>query len=111
MARDHYKRKAARLESQLFLEISDPKMSESLGRGVVVDFSLSGCAIDTEADLNIGADINCHIEIPIEISAKVVRRVLEGQIKRYGLKFLNQGFFDKMFLKKVMKGSRKTKKV
>lgn len=105
------RRAAERVVANLFLEIVNPYLKESMGRGVVVDVSLSGFAIETETDLSINDEVDCYIEIPYTVRAQVVRRISSGQIKKYGLKILKQGFFDKLLLKKVLKGKLYTQKV
>lgn len=99
------RRKTIRLDSRLFAELGE------FGRGVVIDVSLSGFGVDTEADIPLDAVISCDLEIPVRLKAQVIRRVRDGQMKRYGLKFIDQGFFDKWLLKKMLKGPRQTKKI
>ena len=109
--KDKERRSTERLTSRLFVELESSTLNSSNGRGVVVDVSLSGLAIETEADLTPGEMINCHVEIPFQVKARVVGRLIPGQIKRYGLKFVGQSMIDKMLLKKLLKGSRQTKKI
>jgi hypothetical protein len=104
------RRRQERLDAKLFIELED-KNAGARGRGVVSDVSLSGLAVDTEADLVQNEVLGCHIEIPIYVRAKVVRTILSGQMKRYGLEFVGQSIFEKLILRKLLKGSRKTKKV
>lgn len=104
------RRRQERLDAHLFVEFEN-KSEESRGRGVVVDVSLSGFAVDTEADLQENEVLGCHIEIPIFVKAKVIRTLVEGQMKRYGLRFEGQSFLDKIVLKKLLRGKRRTKKV
>lgn len=108
MGRDN--RKAERFGANLFVEFESSSDS-SVGRGVVVDVSLSGFAVDTEADLSINSELECHIEIPVTLKARVVRAIIEGQVKRYGLKFVDQGLIDKFVFRKILKGKRQTRKV
>lgn len=105
------RRKASRKQSQLFVEIQDTKLNENVGRGVVVDVSQSGFAIETESDLQVNEDYICTIEIPIKIKARVMRQVVPGQLKQFGMKFMDLGFFDKQVLKKLLKGDLRTKKI
>lgn len=104
------KRKSERMSSSIFANL-ESITQESLGRGVVLDVSMSGFGVETEADLQIDGEIICHMEIPLTIRAQVVRRIKNGQIKRYGLRFVGQGFFDKLMMKKVLEGPIKTRKV
>jgi hypothetical protein len=68
-------------------------------------------AVETEGDLTIGEEIECHIEMPLQFRVKVMRAVVEGQVKRYGLRFLNQSFLDKVLMRKILKGKRQSRKV
>jgi hypothetical protein len=104
------KRKKERFNANLFAELSSAS-GAPYGRGVVVDVSLSGFAVETETDLTSGEEIECHIEVPIRFRAKVMRSVIEGQVKRYGLKFSDQSLLDKLLLKKILKGRRQSAKV
>jgi len=104
------KRRQERFSANLFAELSSAS-GQAYGRAVVVDVSLSGVAVDSEGDLNVGEDIECHIEMPLRFTVRVMRIVSEGQVKRYGLRFLDQSFFDKLLLKKILKGQRKSRKV
>jgi hypothetical protein len=105
------RRKQERFDAQLFVELDLAASKERIGRGVVVDVSLSGLAVDTEIDLKQGMEVGCHIEVPIYLKAKVMRTIVEGQLKRYGLKFTDQSILDKFILKKMLRGSRRTKKI
>lgn len=98
------------MSSSIFAEL-ESTYKEHLGRGVVLDVSISGFGIETEAELEIGHQINCYMEIPMTVRAEVVRRITNGQIKRYGLRFVGQGFFEKMVMKKILEGPKKTRKV
>lgn len=109
MAED--KRKQKRLVANLFAELESPTSGMGLGRAVVVDVSASGIAIDSEADLSIGEKVECNIEVPLIFQVKVVRVQSKGQIKRYGLQLMNQGFLDKMLIRKILKGNLRTRKV
>ena len=51
-------------------------------RAVVVDVSISGVAVESEADLDIDEEVDCHIEIPLQLRAKVVRRQMHGPMGR-----------------------------
>ena len=95
----------------MFIDFENEVYKEDIGRGVVVDVSVSGFAVDTETEMDVGKDYLCHIEIPLNVRARVMRRITEGQMKRYGLKFIGQSFFEKWLLRKAIKGKRQTKKV
>jgi hypothetical protein len=105
------RRRAQRLESKLFVDFETLPLKESLGRGVVLDVSLGGFGVESELDMEFGQTYLCQLEIPLVLKAKVVRREIKGQIKRYGLQFTNAGFFDRMVLKRMLKGRLETKKV
>jgi hypothetical protein len=105
------RRKKERFESQLFVDLENPGLKESLGRGVIIDLSRSGLAIETEVDLNTLQDVVCHIEIPISLKATVVRQVRGGQLKKYGLKIRYQSLMDRLVIGRIIKGRLKTRKV
>ncbi len=77
----------------------------------MVDVSLGGVALESESEFSPGDLVECMIEVPLVFQAKVVRFEMKGQIRRYGLKFVSQSIFDKLLLKKVLKGPRRTRKV
>jgi hypothetical protein len=105
------RRRDKRLDANLFVDIVNLTLKEPVGRGVAVDVSISGFGIDGEMDLNLNETYECYMEVPLVIKAKLVRREIKGQMKRYGFKFANLGFFDKLLLKKILKSDRTTKKV
>ncbi|MCG3203857.1 MAG: hypothetical protein KCHDKBKB_00534 [Elusimicrobia bacterium] len=108
---DKQNRKKERLAAHLFAELTSSNSGKSLGRGIVVNVSLSGLGVETEADLSINDIISCHIEIPLKLDAKVVRIEGSGQLRKYGLLFRSQSLFDKIILKKLFSGSLKTRKL
>lgn len=105
------RRKQERFDANLFAELENIASKENLGRAVVVDVSLSGMAVETESDISTDIDVDLYVEVPFHLRAKVVRRIADGQIKRYGLQFTGQGFIDKLLLRKLLKGKRQSRKV
>jgi hypothetical protein len=105
------RRRTERMDSNLFVDFESLPLKEAIGRGVVVDVSLSGFGVETELDLGHETEYQCHIEIPLILRARVMRSEVKGQLKRYGLKFVGQGFIDKLIIKKLLKGRRSTRKV
>jgi hypothetical protein len=105
------RRRAERYGSNLFIQFENPVIDEIIGRGVVVDVSKSGFAVDTETDLMLDKEYKCHLELPLTVTAKVVRQVTPGQMKRYGFRIVGLGFWDKLLLRKSLKGYLSTKKV
>lgn len=105
------KRRHQRVNTNLFIKINHPAFQDGTNRGVAVDLSFSGFAIETEADIAINEVLDCEIEIPFSIKGKVVRRVGGGQMAKYGVRFEGLGFFDKLFLKRVLKGRKRTNKI
>lgn len=104
------KRKNERYSSKLFVNI-ESNSNDFLGRGVVLDVSLSGFGIETEAELEMNGEYICHLEVPLTIRAKVTRSHISGQIKHYGVRFMDQGLLDKILFKKILKGPRKTGRI
>lgn len=105
------RRRSERLTSNLFVDLESAQTDIVRGRGVVVDVSMNGFAVQTEAPLEINETVNCYVEVPVIFKAQVVRQVSAGQMKVYGLKIRGMGLLDKFLLKKVLQGPRKTKKV
>jgi len=105
------RRRSERFGSNMFVQFENPLVDEIIGRGVVVDVSKSGFAVDTETDLLLEKEYKCHLEIPLSVTAKVVRQVTPGQMKRYGLRIVGLGFWDKLMLRKSLKGHLHTRKV
>ncbi|MFN0118712.1 MAG: PilZ domain-containing protein [Elusimicrobiota bacterium] len=104
------KRKSIRKDSKLFVEISS-EFGEHIGRGVVQDVSLGGLGIFSEVDLENGREVICQVEIPLKIKGKVVTRLSQGQMKRYGLIIKDQGFLEKLFFRMLLKGPLHSRKV
>ena len=102
------KRSEKRMDSNLFALIRDIGDASKVGRGIVIDVSVSGFAVETESDLSIGNEYEFDVEVPITFRAKVVRSLTPGQMKKYGLQMQGQGFFSKFLLKKLLKGKRST---
>lgn len=104
------KRKCERFSSKLFVNLEGAD-NQFIGRGVVLDVSLSGFGVETEAELNFDQECICHLEIPLTVRTRVVRRESSGQIKHYGLQLIGQSFLDKMLFKKILSGPKKTGRI
>jgi len=104
------RRRKERYPSKLFADLHLPK-KDTAGRAVVVNISLGGIAIDTECDLNLGDEVECFMEIPLRVKAKVVPRISWGQIKRYGLQMNRQNLLDRLILRRILKGKLQTRKI
>lgn len=105
------RRRTERLPAKLFIEMQPQRSGDVKGRGVVVDVSHLGLAVETEADLNFEDTYDCHVEIPFALKARVVRRYSSGQVKKYGLEIVGQGFLDNFVMKRILKGKKATTKV
>src|SRR5689334_22272337 len=106
------RRRAERLPSRLFVVLQPPKSSMAQkGRGVVLDVSHLGLAVETESELREGIIYDCHVEMPFALRAKVVRRYNTGVVKKYGMEIIGQGILSKFFLKRLLRGIRATQKV
>ncbi len=105
------KRRAKRLPARFFVNIRSLYDRSVIGRGVVVDVSERGLAIESEVELDLGDSYECDVEIPLKLKARVVRRLMPGQMKRYGLELEGQGFIDKILFKKLLEGQKKTFKI
>jgi hypothetical protein len=106
------RRKAPRFESRLFVNFQGPNDGgQSNGRGVMVDVSRLGFAIDTESELEPGVVYDCHVEMPFALRAKVVRLYSRGLLRRYGMEIVSPSIIDRLLLRKLLKGNRFSKKV
>lgn len=105
------RRRAERLKSNLFVNFEDSSPRRAKARGVVVDVSPYGFALETEAELNLNDIYFCNIEIPFALRAKVVRRSTMGQMKQYGMMLVKNSMLDMWVLKKLVKGIRRTRKI
>src|SRR5258706_11151840 len=90
------KRRAERISSKLFVNIRAGTDKSLVGRGVVIDVSAIGLAIETEGSLNVGETYECNVEIPLRLKAKVVRTLHSCHMKRYGMELMGQNFIDKL---------------
>lgn len=106
------RRRTERLPAKLFVEMQPQQRAGGFkGRGVVVDVSHLGLAVETEAELNFDDIYDCHVEIPFALRARVVRKYNSGQIKKYGLEIVGQGFLDNFVMKRILRGKKATGKV
>ncbi len=105
------RRRAERLGSNLFAQLRPVGESESIGRGVVIDVSLSGFGLETETELEIDKTYEFDVEVPITFQAKVVRSISPGQMKKFGVKISGQTFLGKILLRRLLKGKRETVKL
>lgn len=105
------RRRAVRLDANLFAELETAD-GRRLGRAVVKDVSLSGVAIETEADLPAAGKVICHIEIPLDLSATVVRSDEKSiTVREYGLRFSGVSLMEKFLIRRLLKGKRTSRKV
>jgi len=105
------RRRAERLDANLFAEIDSPD-GRVMGRAVVTDVSISGIGIETEGELPLNADVICHIEVPLNLRAFVVReKNSTAAVHKYGLKFSGLTFVEKFLVRRILNGTRKTRKI
>ena len=105
------RRRAQRLDANLFAELETAD-GRGLGRGVVVDVSLTGLAVQTEADLSPNDAVICHVEIPLDLVADVVRVASRSAaVRTYGLRFKKTSLLEKFLIRRLLRGSLKTRKV
>ena len=105
------RRRAERLDANLFAELETVD-GRSLGRAVVTDVSLTGLAIETEADVQPSDVVVCHVEIPLNLLATVVRsQNATAAVRRFGVRFKGLSLIEKFLIRRLLKGSRKTRKV
>jgi len=105
------RRRQQRFGANMFADFTSVGYSDPLGRGVVMDVSVGGLAVETEAELPLGGEVYCHIEIPFQVRVRVVSQHTSGQRRRFGLQFLDMGILDRLLLKRAMRRGLFTKKV
>jgi len=112
-------RKSKRVSSAILIDIFETTSAVPKGRGCIVDLSIGGLALESEASLPIGDELFLRIYVhdsndaaPVEFYAQVMRFQEFGNIYHYGLKFTRLGFFDKFKLRKninrLIAGAKKT---
>ncbi|MBV9079885.1 MAG: PilZ domain-containing protein [Elusimicrobia bacterium] len=104
------RRRAQRLKANLFADLETADGTR-LGRAVVTDVSVSGVAVESEAELPINSEIVCYVEVPIMFKAKVVRFIPNTTVRTFGLRIVGQSFWDRLVFRRVLKGPRSTRKV
>jgi hypothetical protein len=104
------RRRAKRVESNLFALVRNLGEEDASGRAVVVNASTRGFGIETELDLETEKEYEFDIEVPLTFRAKVVRSLTPGQMKRYGVQVTGLGFFGRLLLNRLLKGNLKTVK-
>src|SRR5262252_8519916 len=104
------RRRAQRMKANLFAEIESADGTR-LGRAVVTDVSVSGVAVESEAELPINSEVVCYVEVPIMFKAKVVRSIPTSAVRTFGLRIVDQSFWDRLVFRRVLKGPRSTRKV
>jgi hypothetical protein len=106
------RRRAERYSAQIFINFGIDTTENPLEkRGVIIDVSRLGFAVETAADLEMGREYDCQVELPFSVRLKVMRRIPSGGVRRYGLEIVNSGFLDKLILRRLIKGARYTKKI
>ncbi|MEW6555856.1 MAG: PilZ domain-containing protein [Elusimicrobiota bacterium] len=94
-------RKHERISVSVLIDVYELGSVIAKGRGHVSDISIGGLSLDTHVALDIGTMLFLKIgDFPIEIKGKVIRIQQGVGVNRYGVKFIDLGFFDKRKLKK-----------
>lgn len=99
-------RRFKRLPSSILIDLYETNSTVPKGRGCIVDVSLGGMAIETEASLPIGDELFLRIFIhqqnsaPLELYANVMRVQQVDNLFHYGLRYTRLGFFGKFKLRR-----------
>lgn len=96
------KRKAPRMPTSILIDVNEAGTAVSKHRGHVADLSVTGMALDTPLTLEKGSSLFLKIDIPIEVRGEIVRVQKKAGAVRYGIRFMDLGFFEKLRLKKYV---------
>jgi len=112
-----YKRKYVRIPVTILVDLYPPDSSVKKGRGCIVNLSLGGMAIETEAELELNSEIFLRINLPsdgksaiLDVFANVIRQQQIGNLYHYGLRYTRINFFEKLRLRSFIKRWIKTHK-
>jgi len=103
------RRKAIRVPINMILEIIKQDEIIETFRAAGINLSLKGVCIETTGDLKKNDKILLKLALPIDIVGEIVWSKTEGELKRYGVKFLKLGFIDKLSLKKYIRAKLENK--
>ncbi|MEW6041002.1 MAG: PilZ domain-containing protein [Elusimicrobiota bacterium] len=105
------KRKFLRISSSILIDLYERGSVVPKGRGCIVDISLGGLAVETEASIAIGDELFVRIFLhekegkefePIEMYATVMRFQQVGNLYHYGLKYSRMGIIRKFKIRKSL---------
>ena len=102
-------RKHPRIPTSIPVDISDIDSDKDKKKGFVSDISISGISMDSQADFDTDKEILLEINIPIEITTRVIRVLQIGSsLYRYGLKYTGLGLLDRLRFKSYINKWLKT---
>ncbi|MFN3966538.1 MAG: PilZ domain-containing protein [Endomicrobiia bacterium] len=104
------RRKYIRIPVTILVDLYPSDSLAKKGRGCIVDLSLGGMAIETEAELELNSEIFMRINLPtdggqtiFDVFANVIRKQDMGNIFHYGVKYTRINFFEKLKLRSFIK--------
>jgi len=97
------RRRAIRVPVEMVLDVMKQNEIIESYRAAGVNLSLRGICIETVGDFKKSEKVLLKLNIPIDILGEIVWCKTDGQLKRYGVKFLKLGFINKISLKKYIK--------
>ncbi len=104
------RRKYPRIPVTILVDLFTPDSSVKKARACIVNISLGGMAIETEAKLELNSEILTRINLLsneqhtiLNVFAIVVREQNLGNLYHYGLKYTRMNFFEKFKLRNFIK--------
>jgi len=104
------KRKYVRIPVTILVDLFTPDSQIKKGRACIVDLSLGGMAIETEAELELNSEIFLRINLPsdgkstmLDVFANVIRQQQIGNLYHYGIRYTRMNIFEKIKLRNFIK--------
>ncbi|OGS22962.1 MAG: hypothetical protein A2252_07755 [Elusimicrobia bacterium RIFOXYA2_FULL_39_19] len=96
-------RKHKRFFTDILVDLFTPDALTNKGRGVIIDMSITGMAIETESLLDVETELLVYIRLPNHKSghqffAEIVRMQDFGNLHRYGLNYTRISLAEKIML-------------
>lgn len=96
------KRDSPRLPADLTMEIYSPEGSVPSGKGRLINVSLQGAGVETEAEFDLGDSFVLRVNLPnkkkMSMIGNVARVEAKGEVNLYGIRFSEIDMDDKLKL-------------
>ncbi|MFH2070252.1 MAG: PilZ domain-containing protein [Elusimicrobiota bacterium] len=95
------KRKLTRVPVIILLDLHPADTMINKGRGCIVNLSLGGMAVESEAEFDKGDELFIVVNLPgakkpVEFYADVLHKEKMGNVNHYGLKYVKMKFLQKL---------------